>query len=193
VGAAAPSRCNEFRSIVPSGVPPLGGGTLACRFACLSSDSGFECRALLLRFAMPESETPAGTALVASEFVERRIHVVRGQKVMLDSDLAEVYGVPTFRLNEAVKRNRERFPPYFMFQLTNDEALVLTSQIAMSKPGRGGRRTLPYAFTEHGVPMLSSVLNSPRAVQMNIVIIRAFVHRVSRAPFFFPSSKKSRS
>jgi len=93
---------------------------------------------------------------------------------MLDHDSAGLYGVPTFRLNEAVKRNLKRFPEDFMFQLLKDEALSLTSQIAMSK-GRGGRRALPYAFTEHGVAMLSSVLNSERAVQMNIPIGRTFV------------------
>lgn len=107
--------------------------------------------------------------------IERRIYLIRGQKVMLDSDLAEIYGVPTFRLNEAVKRNHKRFPADFMLQLSREEAVFLTSQIAMSKAGRGGRRTLPYAFTEHGVAMLASVLNSDRAAQMNIVIIRAFV------------------
>jgi hypothetical protein len=94
---------------------------------------------------------------------------------MLDTHLAELYQVSTFRLNEAVKRNRKRFPPDFMFQLTRDEAASLTSQFAMSNPGRGGRRTLPYVFTEHGVAMLSSVLNSERAVQVNIAIIRTFV------------------
>jgi len=112
---------------------------------------------------------------VPVEFVERRIYLIRSQKVMLDTALAELYQVATFRLNEAVKRNRERFPEDFMFQLSPDEAELLTSQIAMSKTGRGGRRTLPYAFTEHGVAMLSSVLNSPRAIQMNILIIRAFI------------------
>jgi hypothetical protein len=94
---------------------------------------------------------------------------------MIDSDLAELYGVPTFRLNEAVKRNRPRFPPDFMFQLSKKEAESLTSQFAISKTRRGGRRTLPYAFTEQGVAMLSSVLHSERAVQVNIVIMRAFV------------------
>jgi len=79
--------------------------------------------------------------------IERRIYLVRCQKVMLDSDLAEIYGVPTFRLNEAVKRNHKRFPADFMLQLSREEAGFLTSQIAMSKAGRGGRRTLPYAFT----------------------------------------------
>jgi len=107
--------------------------------------------------------------------LDRLIYEIRGQKVMLDSDLAELYRVPTFRLNEAVKRNRKRFPEDFMFQLVKEEAGALISQIAMSK-GRGGRRNLPYAFTEHGVAMLSSVLNSERAVQMNILIIRAFVN-----------------
>ena len=107
--------------------------------------------------------------------IERHIHVARGQKVMLDSDLATPYGVETFRLNEAVKRNRARFPKDFMFQLSREEAEGLTSQIARSNGGRGGRRTLPYAFTEHGVAMLSSVLKSDRAIQVNVMIVRAFV------------------
>ena len=124
---------------------------------------------------MAKKLSPAEHLRVPVALVERRIYLIRGQKVMLDSDLAELYQVPTFRLNEAVKRNRDRFPEDFMFQLTAEETQSLTSQIAMTKTGRGGRRTLPYAFTEHGVAMLSSVLNSPRAVQMNIVIIRAFV------------------
>jgi hypothetical protein len=110
------------------------------------------------------------------ELIARRICLIRGQRVMLDASLAELYQVPTFRLNEAVKRNIERFPDDFMFQLSGEEAQSLTSQAAMSKPvGRGGRRTVPYAFTEHGVAMLSSILRSDRAVQMNIFIIRAFV------------------
>jgi hypothetical protein len=117
------------------------------------------------------------TAAVATP-VESLIRVIRGQKVLLDTDLAALYEVPTFRLNEAVKRNRDRFPDDFMFQLTAEEVRVLTSHFAMSnnpKVGRGGRRTLPYAFTEHGVAMLSSVLNSERAIQMNIYVIRAFI------------------
>jgi hypothetical protein len=113
---------------------------------------------------------------VPVNLIERRIYLARGQKVMLDADLAEIYQVPTFRLNEAVKRNRNRFPGDFMFQLTSEEAEFLTSQFAMSNIGRGGRRTRPYAFTEHGVAMLSSVLKSDRAVRMNIVIVRAFVN-----------------
>lgn len=94
---------------------------------------------------------------------------------MIDTDLAQLYEVQTYRLNEAVKRNRKRFPSDFMFQLSKKETESLTSQFAISKKGRGGRRTLPYAFTEHGVAMLSSVLNSERAIQVNIVIMRAFV------------------
>ncbi len=94
---------------------------------------------------------------------------------MLDSQLAELYQVPTFRLNEAVKRNRRRFPEDFMFQLTKEEAESLTSQTARSNTGRGGRRTLPYVFTEQGVAMLSTVLKSERAIAVNIAIMRTFV------------------
>ena len=111
--------------------------------------------------------------LVAS--VERRIYLVRGQKVMLDADLAQLYGVPTSRLNEQVKRNRKRFPSDFMFELKLDEANSLISQNAISNAGRGGRRKPTYAFTEQGVAMLSSVLKSDRAVHVNIAIMRAFV------------------
>ena len=99
--------------------------------------------------------------------------MIRGQEIMLDSDLAELYQVETFNLNKAVKRNLDRFPSDFMFQLTREESANLRFQIGISS--YGGRRYLPYAFTEHGVAMLSSVLNSKRAVQMNIMIIRAFV------------------
>ena len=108
------------------------------------------------------------------ERVEDRILSIRGHRVMLDADLAELYGVPTKRLNEAVRRNAARFPEDFMFQLTADEAEILRSQFATSN-GRGGRRYIPYAFTELGVAMLSSVLNSERAVLVNIAIMRAFV------------------
>lgn len=103
------------------------------------------------------------------------IRTVRGARVILDSDLAKIYGVPTFRFNEAVKRNRNRFPADFMFQLTRAEFDFLKSQIAMSKTGRGGRRTLPYAFTEHGALQAANILNSSRAVQMSVFVIRAFV------------------
>ena len=106
------------------------------------------------------------------------IHAVRGHKVMLDADLAELYGVPTKVLVQAVKRNQGRFPVDFVFQLTDQEVVVLRSQIVTSnapRPGRGGRRTAPYAFTEQGVAMLSSVLRSERAVQVNVEIMRTFV------------------
>jgi len=110
--------------------------------------------------------------------VDTRILVLRGYRVMLDSDLAALYGVSVKALNQAVKRNPGRFPPDFMFSLTQQEAALLRSQIVTSNepsPGRGGRRTLPFAFTEQGVAMLSSVLKSERAVQVNVEIMRAFV------------------
>jgi phage regulator Rha-like protein len=123
------------------------------------------------------AKRPRGAVLsVPAELIERNIYLVRGYKIMLDSDLAVLYQIETFNLNKAVKRNVGRFPADFMFQLTREEHRTLTFQFGMSKPqGRGGRRTLPYAFTEHGVALLSSVLNSERAVQVNIAIVRAFV------------------
>jgi len=115
--------------------------------------------------------------LIPSERIEQRILLLRGYQVMLDSDLAHIYDVPTFRFNEAVKRNRDRFPPDFMFQLTEEEWAALTSQFAILKPGRGQhRKYLPYVFTEHGALMAATILNSPRAVAMSIQVIRAFVH-----------------
>ncbi len=113
-------------------------------------------------------------AIVAVEQIENSILILRGQKVMLDSDLAEMYEVETKVLNQAVQRNIERFPDDFMFQLTLKEYDVLKSQTVTSN-ARGGRRTPPYAFTEQGVAMLSSVLRSDRAVSVNIEIMRAFV------------------
>ena len=108
--------------------------------------------------------------------IERRIYLIRGQKVMLDADLAELYQVQTKTLNQAVRRNPHRFPADFMFQLTPDEASGLRSQIVTLEKGRGRySKYAPYAFTELGAAMLSSVLNSARAIQMNIVIMRAFV------------------
>ena len=107
--------------------------------------------------------------------IESRILVIRGQKVLLDYDLASLYQVETKRLNEAVRRNRDRFPSDFMLRLTAVEDGVLRSQTATSNEGRGGRRYLPYAFTEQGIAMLSSVLNSKRAIEVNIAIMRTFV------------------
>jgi len=114
---------------------------------------------------------------VAAEVtVERSILVLRGQRVILDETLADLYGVSVSGLNQAVKRNAERFPDDFMFQLTADEGDSLRSQFVISNPkGRGGRRYEPFAFTEQGVAMLSSVLRSERAVRVNIEIMRAFV------------------
>src|SRR5204862_4427096 len=106
--------------------------------------------------------------------IAQSIHLLRGQKAMLDSDLAALYGVTTGNLNKAVARNRDRFPLDFCFRLRRDEAERLIFQFGISNT-RGGRRHLPYAFTEQGVAMLSSVLNSERAVQVNIAIMRAFV------------------
>jgi hypothetical protein len=114
--------------------------------------------------------------LLPSERITQSILVLRGHKVMIDADLAELYGVETRVLVQAVKRNIERFPEDFMFQLTGEEVELLRSQFVISKTtGRGGRRYLPYAFTEQGVAMLSSVLRSPRAIAVNVEIMRAFV------------------
>lgn len=107
--------------------------------------------------------------------IERSILLLRGHKILLDVHLAALYGVTTKRLNEQVRRNRSRFPADFMFQLNPEEVASLRSQTATSNRGRGGRRYAPYAFTEQGVAMLSTVLNSERAIQVNIEIMRTFV------------------
>jgi len=112
---------------------------------------------------------------LAPETIERRILVVRGQRVLLDSDLAQLYGITTMALNQAVKRNRDRFPSDFAHQLTQQEFRNLISQTVISSSAYGGRRKLPWVFTEQGVAMLSSVLRSPMAVRVNIEIMRAFV------------------
>jgi hypothetical protein len=123
-----------------------------------------------------KSESPTAALAVPIEIIERRIYLIRSQKVMLASDLAELYQVPTKALNQAVRRNMDRFPPDFMLQLTHEEASVLRSQFVTLEKGRGRySKYAPLAFTEHGVAMLSSVLNSKRAVQVNILIMRAFV------------------
>jgi len=111
---------------------------------------------------------------ISLQSIERRILLIRGLKVMLDSDLANLYQVPTKRLNESVRRNISRFPDDFAFELSPDEVVSLRSQFATSNAGRGGSRYAPYVFTEHGVAMLSSVLRSERAVHVNIAIMRAF-------------------
>jgi hypothetical protein len=114
-------------------------------------------------------------SLVPMETIEKKILLIRGQKVMLDSELAGLYGVQTKVLVQAVKRNISRFPLDFMFQLTTDEGMNLRSQFVTSSSGHGGRRYAPYVFAEQGVAMLSSVLKSKRAIEVNIQIMRAFV------------------
>jgi hypothetical protein len=121
------------------------------------------------------AKNPNSQALVPVERIERSIHVIRGQRVMLDDDLARLYGIPVKVLNQAVARNRGRFPDDFAFLISLQEFRNLKSQIVTSSSGHGGRRKMPWAFTEHGVAMLASVLRSPMAVKVNIEIVRAFV------------------
>ncbi len=138
--------------------------------------------------APAKTSNAISNGLLIPEKIAPLVHVLRHEKVILDADLAELYGVPTGRLNEAVQRNIDRFPADFMFQLTENEMEILKCQSGIAKnadtslrfqsgrsKGRGGRRTLPYVFTEQGVAMLSSVLHSPRAVEVNIAIMRTFV------------------
>ena len=112
--------------------------------------------------------------IVPVEQVQARILTIRGQRVILDADLATLYGVTTSRLNEQVKRNIERFPADFAFRLSRQEFDGLMSQFATSNVGRGGRRKLPYTFTEHGAIMAASVLNSKQAVQISVFVVRSF-------------------
>ena len=118
---------------------------------------------------MPYKTQPAPTR------IESLIYTIRGLRVMLDSDLAKIYGVTTGALNQALKRNIRRFPDDFAFQLSGEELEILISQIVISKKGSGGRRKLPWVFTEHGAIMLASILNSERAVEMSVSVVRAFV------------------
>jgi len=126
-------------------------------------------RRLSAPIEMPKRRAAAATPLVS------RIHFLRQQRVILDADLAELYGVPVRQLNQQVRRNRGRFPKDFVFQLTPREDKALRSQFVISKKGKGGRRYSPYAFTEHGAIMAATVLNSDRAVQMSVFVVRAFV------------------
>lgn len=113
--------------------------------------------------------------LTLNKRIEELIFTLRGEKVILDSDIAAIYGVSTTRLNQQVKRNKERFPDDFIFSLTKKEYDTLMLQFAISNSTRGGRRKLPYAFTEHGAIMAANILNSSRAVQMSVLVVRAFV------------------
>ena len=115
------------------------------------------------------------TAIVLAKRIGSKILVLRNHKVILDTDLAELYGVPVKRLNEQIKRNRRRFPPDFLFTLTRAEDRDLRSQNATSTSAHGGRRYLPHAFTEHGAIMAATVLNSKRAIEMSVFVVRAFV------------------
>jgi phage regulator Rha-like protein len=115
------------------------------------------------------------TEIIPVEIIENKIFVIRDHKVMVDRDLAELYGVGTKVLNQAVKRNKKRFPENFMFQLTDEEWNLLRSQIVTSKELRGGRRYNPYVFTEHGVLMLSNILNSEKAIAVSIQIVNIFI------------------
>lgn len=126
------------------------------------------------------SKPSSSSSLLPLELVTHRVKVLRGQRVIVDSELAALYGVETKRFNEAVKRNAEKFPADFMFQLTQEEFANLRSQIATSSldgagAGHGGRRYLPRVFTEHGALMAATVLSSPRAVEVSIYVVRAFV------------------
>ena len=127
-------------------------------------------------------EKKQGASLIAIDAITSRIFVARGQKVMLDVDLAALYGVTTKRLNEQIRRNLDRFPSDFVFQLTVQEVAFLRSQFATSSPGLqqrawGGRRYSPYAFTEHGAIMAAMVLNSARAIEISVYVVRAFVQQ----------------
>jgi hypothetical protein len=124
---------------------------------------------------MAKDRKPATSTLVPIERIQRAIYLLRREKVMLDADLAAPYGVETGALKRAVRRNANRFPSDFMFQLSPEEVEILRCQIGISSSGHGGRKYLPYAFTEQGVAMLATVLHSERAVQVNIAIMRAFV------------------
>ena len=125
---------------------------------------------------MPRKRSlPDRNLAVPVQLIERRIYLIRGQKVMLDFDLADLYGVSTKALNQAVKRNRDRFPPDFMFQLTQAESQAFPMRSQTVTASKRNIRFQPYAFTEHGIAMLSSVLRSKRAVEVNIAIMRAFV------------------
>lgn len=152
-----------FEILLPK-VPHLVGLSLRSQMVTQMKN---QTNATLLR--MPKRRATSAVA------VESRILILRHQRVILDVDIAQLYGVTVKRLNEQVKRNRDRFPSDFMFQLTDGEHGALRSQIATSKKTRGGRRYIPHAFTEHGAIMAATVLNSKRAVQMSVFVVRAFV------------------
>ncbi len=140
---------------------------------CLKGGPVFFERKSLHLSSIKAKEGKSMNDVVVQEAVEQKIYLIRGRRAMLDEDLSKLYGVSTKRLNEQVKRNAKRFPPDFMFPLKKQEVVNLRSQIATSR--WGGRRYIFNAFTEQGIAMLSSVLNSERAIQVNIIIMRVFV------------------
>ncbi len=156
---------HKFYAVIEACFPPLGTMILRSQIAT----SKMKNRKLANLLSMPKR----GRA--SASVVESRILFLRRHRTILDTDLAELYRVPVKRLNEQVRRNQERFPSDFMFQLTTKEQKLLRSQIATSKKGSGGRRYLPYAFTEHGAIMAATVLSSERAIQMSVSVVRAFV------------------
>jgi hypothetical protein len=165
----------KTRNDRPARTTPKG---CLCGFCVRSHDGAREARehhAIRPRDGGPVAMPRAPTGALVPAHVDRKILLLRGERVLLDEDLAALYGVETGALVRAVKRNPRRFPADFMFQLTADELAALRCQTGTSNTGRGGRRYRPYAFTEEGVAMLSSVLRSPRAVTVNVEIMRAFV------------------
>ncbi len=147
------------------------GLDLENRITCIVEMICSGCTSYMAR----EIVKPAGDNSVAERIIENTISIIRGEKVILDSGLAGLYGVETRRLNEQVRRNRRRFPQDFMFQLKQSERDDLKSHFATSRHGWGGRRKLPFAFTEHGAIMAASVLNTERAVETGIFVVRTFV------------------
>lgn len=155
----------KFYVAISDCLPPLKTMILRSQIAT----SKMKTQKLAKLLSMPKGRgTPVSV-------VESRILFLRRRRIILDTDLADLYRVPVKRLNEQVRRNQERFPSDFMFQLTGKEQKLLRSQIATSKQGSGGRRYLPYAFTEHGAIMAATVLSSERAIQMSVRVVRAFV------------------
>jgi len=164
-----------------SGRGPCGGVSISSHSArsLITAPAGYDrydSRMQLRSLKTRQTRPPLGTRRKAvAVSIDLRILILRHQKVILDTALAELYSVPVKRLNEQIKRNRKRFPADFMFHLTPRENKSLRSQFATSNIGRGGRRSLPYAFTEHGAIMAATVLNSEQAVEMSVYVVRAFV------------------
>jgi ORF6N domain len=182
-------RLRLSREAAALGEDRLRSGRLRSQIAMSNDPCGPQALAVCTE-VVDQSREAVALELVPAPAIQKRILVVRERQVMLDEDLADLYGVETRRLIEQVKRNIERFPADFMFQLSKEEAAALRSQTATSGGGRGGRRYAPYVFTEQGVAMLSSVLRSKRAVAVNIAIMRAFVELRRAAASYAAIEKK---